>query len=195
MKQQARSLLRRDALLAAATDVFLERGYESATLDEVIARAGGSRATIYQEFGDKQGLFAAIIAGVCDDIIQPLKDVGDAASIQATLHQFGLAYVSTLMQPKNLGLYRLMIGAGPRIPSLARKVFDAGPQAAAQQLARTLQRVRSPTRADRDARLFLEMVKGDLHTRALFGIDLPGKREIERNVRAAVAIFCAGIGA
>lgn len=44
---------RRSALLTAAQNLFLEQGYERTTLGDVVARAGGSLATLYKLFGDK----------------------------------------------------------------------------------------------------------------------------------------------
>ena len=44
---------RRKAILAAARDVFLERGYANSSIDAVVERSGGSKATVYQLFGNK----------------------------------------------------------------------------------------------------------------------------------------------
>lgn len=61
---------RHQALITAATEIFLQYGFEGATLDMIIERAGGSRTTLYKNFGDKEGLFAAVIASMIDDIFQ-----------------------------------------------------------------------------------------------------------------------------
>jgi AcrR family transcriptional regulator len=52
---------RRQAFLEAGTVVFQKKGYASTTLDDIIARSGGSRQTLYSLFGGKQGLFEAIL--------------------------------------------------------------------------------------------------------------------------------------
>src|SRR3546814_1634110 len=61
----AGSLLRantgRYALLAASASIFFEQGYEATRIDDIIERAGGSKRNIYEEFGSKEGLFAAIV--------------------------------------------------------------------------------------------------------------------------------------
>ncbi|MCD6074086.1 MAG: transcriptional regulator, TetR family [Rhodospirillales bacterium] len=158
-------------MLAAAKQVFLERGFEGATLDEVIARAGGSRATLYAQFGDKDGLFAAIIEELCAEIVGALP---------------------------HLALYRMVIGESMRFPKLGARVYAAGPLATVQRLAGYFKGEAARGRLalsdpDLAARHFLEMVKGDLHTRALFGV---GRRasaaEIDVCVRAAARTFCAG---
>lgn len=48
------------ALLISATELFLERGYDAVSLDDIVQHAGGSKASIYKYFGNKEGLFKAI---------------------------------------------------------------------------------------------------------------------------------------
>jgi AcrR family transcriptional regulator len=197
----ARGARRRAAILEAATAVFLESGYEGARLEEVIRRSGGSLATLYGQFGSKEGLFAAIIAGICDEIVAGLPDLDGATpqTPQQTLVAFGRTYLRLLLTPMSLALYRMVISESARFPELGRAVFAAGPAAAADRLAGYLRRearrgglrVPNPALA---ARQFLEMVKGDLHVRALFGAGAaPSAAEIDACVRAATRIFLEGV--
>src|SRR5262249_18492928 len=59
---------RRKRILAAARDVFLERGYANASIDAVVERSGGSKATVYQLFGNKEGLLAALVAEGAEEL-------------------------------------------------------------------------------------------------------------------------------
>jgi TetR/AcrR family transcriptional regulator, mexJK operon transcriptional repressor len=193
---------RRARLLEAARQVFLERGFEGATLDQVIATAGGSRATLYEQFGDKEGLFAAIVGEICDDIQLPLAGgLGSDPDPGTVLRAFALRFMRRLMEPEALALYRLVIAESRRLPGLGTRVFAAGPERSARALADYLRaqsragmmRVRDP---DLSVRIFLEMIKGDLHTRALFRAGPPPTtREIEATVRSAVGIFLRGVSA
>ena len=58
--QTKRGHERRLALLISANDLFLERGYDAVSLDDIVNHAGGSKASIYKYFGNKEGLFTAI---------------------------------------------------------------------------------------------------------------------------------------
>lgn len=197
-KRLSRGEARRAVMLAAATAVFLKRGFEAATLDEVIDRSGGSRTTLYEQFGGKEGLFAAIIEDLCRAIVAPLAGgLESTQSPKAVLSAFARRFLDRLLEPDALGLYRLVIGEAHRFPALGRRVFAAGPTAATERLAAYLRaetrtgrlRVRNPETA---ACVFLEMVKGDLHTRALFGVSpAPSAREIEACVNEAVRTFLA----
>jgi AcrR family transcriptional regulator len=195
----ARGDRRRAALLQAATDVFLEHGFEAASLDDVIRRAGGSRSMIYEQFDDKEGLFAAIIAKLCDSITAPLTKALSAQQPPAhVLTDFAMTFLDRLMEPAGLALYRVVIAESRRFPKLGSRVFAVGPEAAAEQLTSYLHRatrrgelhLRNPGLA---ARIFLEMIKGDLHTRALFGARRrPSQKEIRACVRTAVTTFLHG---
>lgn len=196
-KKNPRGERRRTALLDAAKAVFVEHGYAGATLDDVIDRAGGSRATLYQQFGGKEGLFAAIIAQICAGIVAPLERADEPP--ERLLLFFGRSFMTGLMEPEGLALYRVLIGEAERFPDLAAAVYRSGPAVAAQQLAVHLRRwtaegrisVRDP---DLAARQFLEMVKGDLHLRALLRLaPPPSQQEIEDCVAAAVKLFLRGI--
>ena len=193
---------RRARLLQAARQVFLERGFEGATLDQVIAVSGGSRATLYEQFGDKEGLFAAIVGEICDDIQLPLAGgLGSDPDPGTVLQAFALRFMTRLMDAESLALYRLVIAESRRLPGLGERVFAAGPERSARALADYLRlqsragkmRVRDP---DLSVRVFLEMIKSDLHTRALFRAGpLPTARDIEATVRTAVGIFLRGVSA
>ena len=198
-RKPSRGEARRAAIVTAATHVFLEHGFGAATLDEVVRRAGGSRATLYENFGSKEGLFAAIIAEQCARVVEPLQVVPHAKGRpEDVLYAVGKRFLGVLMHPGGLGLYRLVSAEGARFPELVTRVFESGPKAAADHLAgyfRTQVKQGELSLADPDlaARHFLEMVKGDLHTRALFGVPpTPTADEIEACVRGAVQIFLAG---
>jgi AcrR family transcriptional regulator len=183
-------------MLEAAAALFRKNGYAGTTLDAVISQAGGSRATLYEAFGGKEELFAAIIDRLGQRIAAPL--VVPAPRPRDTLLAAGKALMAALMSEEGLGLYRILIAESQRFPKLAAATFAAGPTAAADHLARyfakqtrdgTLE-VPVPGLA---ARQFLEMVKGDLHLRALLGLGRPpGKAEIARCVVTAVDLFLSG---
>jgi AcrR family transcriptional regulator len=192
---------RRAAIMKAATEVFLEHGYRSARLEEVIRRSGGSLATIYALFGSKQGLFAAIIADICEEIVASLPNIDEPGSEppHQTLLAFASTYLGLLLEPQSLALYRVAVSEGVRSPELAQAVFAAGPSKAAERLARYLcwQTANGTLVCSNPAlaaRQFLEMVKGDLHFRALLGAgSAPTVEEINACAGAATRTFLNGI--
>jgi TetR/AcrR family transcriptional regulator, mexJK operon transcriptional repressor len=178
--------------------VFVEKGYARATLDDVIAQSGGSRATIYQQFGSKEGLFAAIIAEICADMVAPLEGAEGDDEPSRVLLSVARSYMSALMEATSLALYRVLIGEGERFPEFSAAVFRVGPAVAADTLASYLARWHAEGRLTAGdpsiaARQFLEMVKGDLHLRALLRLDPPSDAEIEHCVTSGVRVFLRGL--
>ena len=186
---------RRAKILRAARICFLDRGFISTTISDVIALSGGSRSTVYDEFGSKEGLFAAIVS---DCLAQMrLAEVPDGP-VDKALRAVGLAYMEQLMDAESLALYRVVVGESAHVRGLGETIFDVGPQGAAAVLA---QRLRQWTAEgllalddpERGARLFLAMVEGDLHRGAVMWNRTPSSDEIIANVDAAVALFLGGV--
>src|SRR6185503_15445182 len=100
-----------------------------------------------------------------------------------------------LMEPSGLQLYRVLIGEAARFPELAEAVYRSGPTVAADRLAAHLRRWTAENRIklvnpDMAARQFLELIKGDLHFRALLRLEPPPTQaEIDSCVESAVGLF------
>jgi len=186
---------RRAAFLKAARAVFEEKGYADTTLDDVIARSGGSRQTLYALFGGKQGLFEAIISDSCETIFRgltrgPLK----CDSLKDLLEQIGTRYLMTVTSPSCVNLNRLIISVSPRMPDLAALFWDEGPgrtrafltTAFEKQIRKGMKIVEPRFAADH----FLEMLAGTIRLQCLIGLrPPPEKAEIKKIVNAAVARF------
>jgi TetR/AcrR family transcriptional repressor of mexJK operon len=193
MPDDARSL-RRLQILKAARACFLDRGFLRTTLSDVLALSGGSRATVYEEFGDKEGLFAALVRSVLEDMGLPAIADGPPADV---LRELGRNYLAQLLDPEALALYRVVLGECGHMRQLGPAIFQAGPKAATDALAARFERwiaggeVR-PGDARELARLFLAMVEGDLHRAAILWARTPSPGEIAATVDAAVAVFLEG---
>ncbi len=190
---------RRDAFLAAARDVFQEKGYAEATLDDVIARSGGSRQTLYALFGGKQGLFEAIVTDACETIFRGLTPEQLAPlAPDAVLREVGIRYVAIVTGQECLNLHRLIVAEAPRMPELVRQYWKLGPGRSRaflaeffdRQIARgALQMRDSWAGADH----FLDMLSGTVRLQCLIGLrEPPTQGEIETIVQGAVVQFLNG---
>lgn len=70
----------RDALVAAATEVFARRGFEGAALEEIAETAGFTRGAIYKHFDDKEDLFLAVIDGLNEQVIEAFRSIAPESS-------------------------------------------------------------------------------------------------------------------
>jgi len=127
----SRTVSKRRAILQAATEVFLGNGYLGASLDEVAARAGVSKQTVYKQFADKEHLFAEIILGTSDQVAEGFARTYAGALDQATdvrraLLDLARSFLDTLTQPDVLRLRRLVLAEADRFPEIAAAWFERG---------------------------------------------------------------------
>ncbi|EPL9571217.1 TetR/AcrR family transcriptional regulator [Providencia rettgeri] len=159
--------LRHQAIIAAAADVFLQYGFEGATLDMVIERAGGSRSTLYKNFGDKEGLFAAVIADMIDEIFsEPDEKTHHFNTIESVLAFYGSRFLLSVLKPQSISLYRLILGEYNRFPEISQAFFEQGPVKSYRLLTQKLV-VLPDVNVDEKTLLsissrFLEMLKADV---------------------------------
>ena len=83
---ESRSDRSRKTLLLAATAVFLEKGYDGTSMDDVAARAEVSKPTVYKYFSDKEQLFAAIVRATTDQIDELVRLVVDTMNTEADIN-------------------------------------------------------------------------------------------------------------
>lgn len=115
----------RTAILTAATDLFLERGYDRTSLARVAERAGVSKATLFKQFPTKASLFEATVlsVGQAPGTAVAVPPTGD---LRAGLLALGSEYAGLLAQPRTADLIRLLIAEGHRFPELRERTFDFG---------------------------------------------------------------------
>lgn len=167
-------------LTDVAAELFLERGFESVAVDELIARVGGSRRNVYSHFGSKEGLFIEVVTRLCEELALPLKqlNIAEHQSWDA-LTSFGRELLQTVLQPRTLALHRLMIAEGRRFPELAQAVLKAGHLNAASILAVWIESKRGKVRNGLGSHLpaltlaqqFIDLVVTEAQLRALVGLD------------------------
>lgn len=117
--------MRAERFLDAATDVFAEKGYQHAKLSEIVARAGGSLATLYRIFGDKEGLAHAILERRLDSQVGILRDMNltDMPAEQA-LREVAIRIAASMAKTESRVVYRIVIGEGESFPALRDWFFE-----------------------------------------------------------------------
>ena len=106
-----RGEIRAENFLDAATEVFAEKGYQHARLSEIVARAGGSLATLYRIFGDKEGLASAILERRLDMHIHLLSDLNlTELSPEQALRRVAIRMAQLMAGRDSQVVYRIVIG-------------------------------------------------------------------------------------
>ena len=197
---------RRQAIIGAATEVFLRHGYVGATTDEVAAMASVSKQTLYKHFADKQRLFAEVILETTVQLVDGLSTVAgtlhDVQDVRAGLRELADGFLRSLLSPEVLRLRRLVIAEADRFPEVGRAWFDRGFDRSLVVLGESLQeladrgllrRLRDPTLA---AYQFAGLVMYQPMNQVMFaGTDaLPPAETLDRIADAAVETFLGAYG-
>jgi len=187
---------RAERITAAARQLFLTRGYGEASMDAVARAAGVSKATVYAHFASKEELFSAIIAAECRLHARLLASPSiTQLGVEQALTQVGREYLTLVLSPVALCVYRTVIGESRRFPDLGRIFYSSGPAEVERLVAeyldgagrRGLLAIDDPALA---ADLFLSMVRGQTHLRCVLSErPAPADAELERMVAAAVSRF------
>jgi AcrR family transcriptional regulator len=113
---------RRQAILHAALAVFAEYGFEAARLDEVAARAGVAKGTLYLYFAHKEALFEELVRGAVAPVIDRIGALALNPAIPAAtvLEAFFGAFEHEVLGTQRKLLLRLIIAEGPRFPAIAK---------------------------------------------------------------------------
>lgn len=111
---------RRNAILEAALDVFGEHGYAGARLEDVAARAGVAKGTIYLHFSDKRTLFIELVRSAAAPIFEKIGELSRLdAPLETTLRQLFALFRQNVMGSRRKEVFQLMISEGARFPDLA----------------------------------------------------------------------------
>jgi len=193
----------RAALLEAAKASFLEKGYGGTTMEEIAARAGLSKRTVYNHYADKEALFRQIVADVIADAeafarALPAEFERDLSSdeLPAALHDLGRRLALGILRPGVIALRRLLIGEAKAFPQLADAYFHRAPgrvlvalAAGFEHLGRMgLLRARDPRRA---AEQFAYLVAGEPLDRAMLVGGAPTEEQVAACAREGVETFLA----
>lgn len=184
-----RGIERRRALLMHAIDLFIEVGYERASIREIIARAGGSRSLIYQCFENKHGLFMACLQMMADDVYSNyIEERRPGRTLHDELVVFGTIFLKHMTERRGLGVMRLIIAETPRFPEIGRWYWKEAVEKSHVCFAKVLEDCVAATEEERidAARAFINLLKGGLVSECLaFPGSAPDDARIRREVEAA----------
>lgn len=121
LPQTQRGIQRRDALLHTAYELFLHHGYDNVCLDDIVQQAGGSKASVYKYFRNKEGLLFAI----CDyHFAERFKLLSPPIQKQQKLHDYLYQVLwnacQALQQPNNIAFIHLILHQSKPNPALIR---------------------------------------------------------------------------
>src|SRR5882672_6805507 len=118
---------KRRQIIDGACRVFLQRGFDAASMGEIAREAGVSKGTLYVYFKSKEELFEAIVEEQRLQEAEQIFALDEAADIEAELIRFGVAFAKFLCRPDGLPALRTVMAIADRMPELGAKFYAAGP--------------------------------------------------------------------
>ena len=200
-----RSPGKRRAILDAATDIFLRGGYLGTNMDEIAARSGVSKQTVYKHFVSKEALFVEIVSTMTDqagDVVRSeVAELDDSGDVAEYLVDYAYRQLRIVLTPRIMQLRRLVIGEVSRFPELARVLYERGPQRALTALAGLFERlarrgllsIEDPGMAASHFNWLI--MSAPLNQAMLLGdAAIPEHAELRRYAREGVRVFLAAYG-
>lgn len=199
----ARGQRRVARILEAAAQLFLQDGYDNTSVDAIVEKSGGSKATLYSYFPTKADLFSSVVESIVATSELP-GALDPDEDLRATLRRFAEARLKVIFSERHQVLMRLVIAERQRFPNLAATYYERGPERAHAALSEYLNKVRHADGLEIDdvdeaAEVFVAILLQRWYKQQLFcASELPSDSEIadraRRTVDRFVSIYSAAEG-
>jgi AcrR family transcriptional regulator len=189
---------KRRQIIDGACRVFLQRGFDAASMGEIAREAGVSKGTLYVYFKSKEELFEAIVGEQCGlqgELIFNF-DANDR-DVEAVLTRLGDAFVRFMCLTRGISSLRTVIAIADRMPELGAKFYQSGPARGIATLSQYLESqvaagVLKPHDCEVVAAQFIDSCLSMTFKPMLFNFaGAPTDAQITRVVRTAVQTFLA----
>jgi AcrR family transcriptional regulator len=195
---------KRNAIVAAARESFLLKGYSEASMDGIALSAGVSVKTIYSHFENKAELFQAVIEATCTDpgFFKQIPNDAELAikfswftdASQRGLQEAGEHYLRHLLSAEQLALYRVITRDAARFPELGQLYHENIAQGRTAILVAYLTRtarIKSWRQRDpkQSAKIYEALLRAEIFEPALHGLCSPDAAAIAKRANAASRVF------
>src|SRR5262245_57094412 len=189
--------VKRRQIIDGARRVFINVGFDAASMNDITREAGVSKGTIYVYFANKEELFEALIdeerCAIFDDLYRAIDEGGEPRD---TLIRFGIALATKITSDTVTRAQRTVIGICERIPELGARFYERGPKRGHQKLMAYLKGAAAEGHLaipdfELAAYQLTELCLAGLYRQRLFGYraEPPSPEEICTNVTAGVDVF------
>jgi len=196
---RVRTEAKRTDILDTAAAVFLEQGFERASMSEIAARIGGSKATLYGYFRSKEELFVAVAIAESEKHLAPaFAELDDqSANLRDALLAAGEKVVIFILSPDAIAAQRMVVSEAGR-SDIGQHFFENGRQRGIRRLAAFLDAACGAGKIRQcdfavAATHFCSLIESEWVPSILYGIarPAPSRREIRESTERAVDAFLA----
>lgn len=186
---------RRKAMIDAAYSLFVEKGYGSVSVDEIIKHSKGSKSTLYKFFGSKEGIMKAVIESLAEEMLRQINiDYPSGKSTRDVLIHIGNILIDLALSDTAINQHRLAVSNAGPFPDVAVLWFESGPKTTMDGIAEVLARENAKGRLKVEnphtaAWFFGGMLLFKENMMRLVGSPSPKKSEMKKLVQEAVDAF------
>jgi AcrR family transcriptional regulator len=131
LNRAERAAERRQAIIEAAMEEFITRGFAATRLDDIAKRAGVAKGTIYLHFKDKESMFEELIRTAIVPLVGRMQGpLPTGGTVRDLIEAFALNFIHEVVTTRRGDIVRLIVAEGPRFPSIAdfyyREVVSKG---------------------------------------------------------------------
>ncbi len=188
---------KRRQIIDGARRVFMDLGFDGASMGEIARAAGVSKGTLYVYFADKNRLFEAIVEQEILEQGQVTFNLDPARDVPTTLMDFGQAYINLLCRPGGGSATRTVMAIAERMPEVGRHFYENVIALTMAKLACYLEaRAEIGDLALEDSQLaasqFLQLCQASLFMPFVFqAAPAPSSERIARVIASATRMFLA----
>jgi AcrR family transcriptional regulator len=186
---------KRRQILDGARKVFMDLGFDAASMNEIARSAGVSKGTLYVYFADKNRLFEAIVEAEGLEQGKVTFNLDPARDAETTLREFGRSYIGLLCRPGGGSWIRTVMAIAERMPDVGRRYYANVLEKAVKRLADYLRAHVGPGDLAIDdcqlaASQFMEVCKASLFLPFVFqAAPAPSAERIDEVVDSATRMF------
>lgn len=188
---------KRRQILAGARKVFMDLGFDGASMGEIARAAGVSKGTLYVYFADKSALFEAILEEEALQHGQVVFNFDPARDAETTLRDFGAAYLHLLCRPGGGSAIRTVMAIAERMPDVGRRYYFRVLDKTINRLSEYLKAHVAPgdlaiDDCDLAASQFMELCKASLFLPLVFqAAPPPSEQRMMEVIDSATRLFLA----
>jgi len=188
---------KRRQIVAGARKVFMDLGFDGASMGEIARAAGVSKGTLYVYFADKNRLFEAIVEEEARERSGLVFNLDPEREVTITLREFGETWLSYVCRPGGGSSIRTVMAIAERMPEVGRRYYEQMLESLINRLAAYLEaRVKAGDLAIDDCKLaasqFQLMCQASLFLPFIFQASPPPSAErIREVVESAIRVFQA----
>ena len=188
-----------ERILDAAAHFFFTIGLDATTIDQIVAKAGMSKRTLYVRFRSKEDIFEAVVQQQIYACLAPIAAIrAEASSLEDSLIRLGIEMNRAVVRPDVTALERVIITEARKFPALAQSIHNYGSITARNIVAEFLTNASDSEKlAERDVQFladeFIHIIVSGPSRNALLGVEGPASDQALRKlVKRRVGLFLRG---